>query len=243
MNLSPAAIPSVSDYHFAFEKERANEYAEVEAYEHLCGFSVDKDRLDRAAGVLACPVKTNPPNWQHGRVLYAAMRKYLAAHDGSPVLCFDCGTAKGFSALVAQWALDDSDTPGEVHSVDVIDPFAEVFRNSVLDCTRKNRLADYLTPWPEAQLIRFYKLTGMQWLASDTERVNVAFIDGKHATDVVATEGRMLSARQNRGDLAIFDDVQIPAVAEGLKALTKLYTFQRIALSQANREYAVGVRT
>jgi hypothetical protein len=241
MNLHPATLPSRAEYEAAFATERAKDYPEVDAYEHLCGYAVDRERLEGAARILACPVKTNPPNWQHGRVLYAAIRTYLAQSQDY-VLCLDCGTAKGFSALVTQWALNDSETQGVVHSVDVIDPKAEVFRNSVLDCDGPHVLADYLRPWPEATAIQFYKITGTDWLASDMERVNVAFIDGKHSTQAVASDGRLLSSRQDRGDLAVFDDVQIPAVAQALLGLERSYKFQYIALSGAQRTYAVGVR-
>lgn len=241
MNLSPAVKPSRADYDAAFALECSKEYPEIEAYEHLCGFSVDRERLEGAARVLACPVKANPPNWQHGRVLYAAMRQFLVGHPG-PVSCFDCGTAKGFSALVMQWALNDSDTPGEIDSVDVIDPQAHVFRNSVLDVDGSHQLSDYLRPWPEARAIRFYKLTGMQWLSSDKSRVEIAFIDGKHSFDVVAAEGALLAGRQDRGDLVVFDDAQIPAVSKALGVLGKFYEFTPIELSAATRSYAVGVR-
>ena len=53
--------------------------------------------VEAAARVLACPLKANPPNWQHGRVLYAGYRAYLAGLQRR-VLLLDIGTAKGFSA-------------------------------------------------------------------------------------------------------------------------------------------------
>jgi hypothetical protein len=244
MNLHRTTLPSRSEYEAAFAAERAVEYPEVEAYEHIAGFAIDRERLEGAARILACPVKKNPPNWQHGRVLYAAMRRYFEQMGGLDyALCFDCGTAKGFSALIAKWALDDSDVMGCVHSVDVINPLDRVFRNSVQDCDGLNRLEDYLRPWPEAKDIQFYKMTGTDWLASDTERVNVAFIDGKHSTEAVAAEGRLLASRQDAGDLVVFDDVQIVPVLQGLHTLGKLYEFQFIALGKyANRAYAVGAR-
>jgi predicted nucleotidyltransferase len=70
----------------------------------------------------------------------------------------------------------------------------------------------------------------------------VAFIDGKHSTDVVAAEGRLLAGRQDRGDLAVFDDVQIPAVGQAIKTLGSQYEFTVISLSHVPRTYAVGVR-
>jgi hypothetical protein len=241
MKLHPATIPSVDEYQAAFWTEAVKEYPEVTAFEEACGYAIDRVKLSQAAEVLACPVKANPPNWQHGRVLYAAARKYLAAENG-PVQWFDCGTAKGFSALIGVWALADAGVPGTVDSVDVIDPKAQVFRNSVLDVTKLNILPDYLVTWPEAESIRFHKMTGIEWLVSAKRRVEIAFIDGKHSTDVVESEGALLAGRQNSGDLVLFDDAQILAVAKALKSLSKFYEFEMITLSAAKRAYAVGVR-
>lgn len=242
MNAHPLTIPTAEEYSSAFEAERARDYPAVTAFEQACGYAVDRDRLEAAAKILACPVKANPPNWQHGRVLYAAMRRYLSDQSG-PVLCLDIGTAKGFSALVARWALNDAGVPGRVESVDVIDPLAKAFRNSVLDVTRENRLADYLRGWPEAADISFYQSTGIDWLKRCADRVHVAFVDGKHSSAAVTTEGQLLSILQRRGDLVVFDDVQMPGVAQAVEAVASRYHYTRVQLTKATRAYVVGVRT
>src|SRR3989304_7206134 len=74
----------------------------VEAYE--AAFALERTRLEAAARVLACPIKAGPPNWQHGRVLYALTRRYRLTAEG-PLYCLDIGTAKGFSALCLLWAV------------------------------------------------------------------------------------------------------------------------------------------
>jgi hypothetical protein len=68
-------------YQDAFELERQQAYPVVDAFEARMGYALAKDRYEAAARVLACPVKRNPPNWHHGRIIYAAARKYL---DGKP---------------------------------------------------------------------------------------------------------------------------------------------------------------
>lgn len=237
-----AVMASRAQYDEAFTRECAREYPVVDAYEQAKGYAINRAQMEVAAQLLACPVKPTPPNWQHGRVLYAAMRKYLATAEG-PVRCVDIGTAKGFSALVAQWALLDAGVTGRVESVDVIDPQAKVFRNSVLDVDRENRLADYHWTWPETRAIAFHKSTGIDWLSQSKDRVHVAFVDGKHSVDVVAKEGALVAVRQRPGDLLMFDDVQIPGVKKAVEGLADDYTFEWITLEDEKRRgYAVGVR-
>ena len=70
---------------------------------------------------------------------------------------------------------------------------------------------------------------------------HVAFVDGKHQFDVVSREGDLLAARQQAGDLAIFDDLQVPGVSQAVRALARHYHFVTMAVLP-NRAYAVGTR-
>src|SRR3990172_8581667 len=91
-------IPPVEAYEAACALERTRRYPLVDDFEARQGFALDRARLEAAARVLACPIKARPPNWQHGRVLYALTRRYRLTAEG-PLYCLDIGTAKGFSAL------------------------------------------------------------------------------------------------------------------------------------------------
>ena len=62
-----------AQFHKAFELADRS-YPVVDEFEQRMGFAVDRERLEDAAGVLACLLKKNPPKWQHGRVLYALAR-------------------------------------------------------------------------------------------------------------------------------------------------------------------------
>lgn len=226
-------------YHEAYDAEASQSYPVVDTFESMAGYALEPERYLPAARVLACPLKVNPPNWQHGRILYALTRQYLAGCTG-PVNLLDIGTAKGYSALCLLWALQDSKCHGRVTSVDVIDPQSTDRRNTVAECEGPKTLAEILAPWPEAERIDFVQSTGQKWLTEHPERVHVAFVDGKHSYDAVSWEGALLAERQQAGDVVMFDDVQIPDVNMAVMGL-RAYTVQYVNVLP-NRQYAIARR-
>jgi predicted O-methyltransferase YrrM len=233
----------VATYQALFEAERQEVYPVIDAFEARMGYALERDRLEASGRVLACPMKKHAPNWQHGRVLYAATRRYLDTSREPDVSVLDVGTAKGFSALCLLWALTDAGRNGSVVSVDVIDPHGRVPRNTMADPAGRLTLTEILEPWPETRAIRFVQSTGIDWLRRSQDRVHVAFIDGTHTGQSVAIEGRLISARQAPGDLAIFDDVNKAGIGAAVAGLEDVYTMERIDLKPGiARSYALGVR-
>lgn len=230
-----------ADYERAFEQECAHSYPAIEAYEVRTGYSIHPRRIESAARTLACPVKKNPPCWQHGRVVYSTLMKYLEGRS-EPVTLFDCGTAKGFSALCMAFALSDAKAVGTVHSVDVVDPDAALARNSVLDCERLRTVHEFVAPWQEAERIRFYQSGGAHWLRENPGRIHFAFVDGKHAYASVLEEARLLTDYQATGDIAIFDDLQIEGVMAAVMSGTMRYTVEFLD-AKPDRRYAIATRS
>lgn len=226
-----------TDYERIFQAERVREYPVIDALEARLGYAVGRLRLERAAAVLACPLKAHPPNWQHGRVLYAVARRYLAQAI-APVTLLDVGTAKGFSALCLQWALDDAGVVGTVHSVDVIDPQARAIRNTVAEVDGPKTLVEILSEWPEASRIAFAGMTGRRWLTGHPGRVHLAYVDGKHTYDEVSWEAALLATRQLTGDVIVFDDLQSPGVAHAVEEL-RGYAIEHVA-PLPERQYAIA---
>lgn len=231
--------PSATDYQRAFDVERSQHYHAIDVIESAAGFYLSLDKLESAARVLACPVKRHPPCWQHGRVIYSFYRQYLATCQ-QRVLMLDIGTAKGFSALCAQWALMDSWVDGTVVSVDVIDPRSRESRNTVAEVGTPKTLTELLDPWPEAGAIKFLQSTGVDWLKKYGGRIDLAFVDGKHTGAVVEQEGRLLAGRQEPGDLVIFDDVHLPDVLTAVRSLRAYRT--EIVPVLPLRAYAIARR-
>ena len=240
MSLITAPNPFTAEqYREAFTRAQAIDYPTVDALEARTGYALDRARLDHAAAVLCCPIKAKPPHWQHGRVLYALLRRELETIVGA-VRVLDIGTSKGFSALCLRWALLDADRQGVVHSVDVMPPGARLRRNTPVELDGLKTLAEILAPWPEARDIVCVESTGIDWLARHPNRVQVAFVDGKHTTEVVHTEGMLLAGRQETGDLVVFDDCQMPAVRAAVRRLDQWYALE--LLEAPPRVYGIARR-
>jgi len=234
-------VPLTKDhYDVIFREECHSKYPVIDTFEKNWGYKLATDRLEGAARVLACPMKVNPPNWQHGRIIYTVLRKYLRRFPDETVTLVDIGTAKGFSALVMKWAVMDARAKANIVSVDVIDPEARVRRNTVAEVGGLKTLRETLAEWPESETISFQQLGGSTYLAGHRGRINFAFVDGKHRYDAVRVEGGILRMKQESGDVTIYDDVQIPGVAQAVDEL-KGYAKDFIAVN-ALRRYCIATR-
>jgi hypothetical protein len=116
-------------------------------------------------------------------------------------------------------------------------------RNSVLELDGPKTLREFLSAWPESAAIWCDQgVTGVQWLQRNgTDRVHVAFIDGKHSHESVSQEAALLAKVQKPGDLVIFDDVQIEGVAQAIAGASKSYEIEYLDVLPTRR-YGLGVR-
>lgn len=233
-------------YDEIFYRECVSVYSEVAAFEVVCQFAVETNRLELAARVLACPLKAHPPSWAHGRVIYAAARRLLV-DDIDEGVFLDIGTAKGFSAVVMSWAIDDAQAGKRyaVRSVDVIDPLARVPRNSVADLSGSlQTVYELVGPFVALDVdTKFYgggSVALLKQLVVEGARVRFAFIDGKHTLESVTAELGHLSVLQRRGDVTVIDDLQLSQVD---LAVSRLRGYDVTKLNAGPlRRYAVAVR-
>lgn len=242
-------IATVQQFNDAFWAECQQEYPAVDAFMKANKLQDPEviPFLD-AAGTLACPVKANPPCWQHGRLVYGlALEALSGVGRKEAAVLIDVGTAKGFSALMMQWAIDNSMKRGRVYSVDVIDPDDRVRRNTVTEAKlgRYLTLGEILLPWIEARKINFYgggsdaffKLPEISVLP----RVHFAFIDGKHTYESAAGAAIAISKKQQSGDVMLFDDVHMIEVRRAFVNTQALYDLETVvALPQ--RAYGIARR-
>lgn len=243
LNYAPSEV-SAETYQRIFDLERQQSYPMVDAFEARMGHAMDREQLEAYARVLSCPYKAVPPNWQHGRVIFAATREYttrMADQIGlEPFNLLDIGTAKGYSAMCLSAGVAD-ECAYVVTSVDVLPPNERVRRNTVAEVDGLKTLAETQAEFPEAQRINFLNCTGIEYLSKHPERIHVAFVDGKHSGVVVRQEGLLLADRQERGDVAIFDDVHIPDVGAAVDSLKRDYDIERLQILP-KRAYAIARR-
>jgi cephalosporin hydroxylase len=243
--MKSTAQHELGEYERAFERARAFDYPELDDFERRAGYAVDRARLESAARVLQCPVKANAPNWQHGRVLYTLARQYIA-WAAAPTTFLDIGTAKGFSAVVLSWAIADAGACNHrIVSVDLVEPDAFVRRNSVVECEKLMTVQQFVAPFVAPGVdIKFLGGGSARWFANAAPDVHVgfAFVDGKHTFQAVALEALCIGKRQLRGDVIVFDDIQLTEVARAALQLREKYRREFIHLKRAHRAYCVAVK-
>lgn len=244
--MTKSTHPDSRQFDEAFERARAIEYPEIDRFEQLAGYAVQRDRLESAARVLQCPIKANAPNWQHGRILYALARQYISWAK-EPTIFLDIGTAKGFSACVLSWAIADAEVRmHRIVSLDVVDPEAFVVRNSVVECEKLMTVYQFVAPFVAPGIdVKFYGNGSARWLndTPKTEHVGFAFVDGKHTFQAVTFEALQIEKRQRKGDVILFDDTQIADIHNATMQLKK-YRRDNLYLRSGNarRGYCVAVK-
>lgn len=243
---------SIATYQALFRAECTMEYPAVDQYEAGIGVAIDRQLLEGMARTLACPWKRNPPNWQHGRVIYAALRQRLTRLEEPPpeevpYVLVDIGTAKGFSACVMAQAVADAgwQTSTTVQSADVVDPGACIPRNSVEDLRDGGPPHVYQLTQPHIPPNVHVEFSGtgsaalLARLTKEKRRVPFAFVDGKHTMEAVTVEAQALSKMQRTGDVIVFDDLQLPGVGAAVRAV-KGYRLEELDIGP--RIYGIAVR-
>lgn len=235
---------TTKQYDAIFEEERRRSYPTVDSYVRQFGVDIDKQKLESMARTLACPFKVNPPNWQHGRVVYTTLRSFLeraGLDQVYPVL--DIGTAKGFSACVMSHAIADAKSLCTVVSVDIVDPRSRVSRNSVAEIGGLKTVEEFTRDHLNHDVpVAFYGRGSVEWLnfaMAGNLRVPFAFVDGKHTYEAVCFESAALRQLQAPGDVVIYDDVQIEPVG---RAVRSIKGYAMMYLDIGPRTYAIAVR-
>ena len=197
------------DYLDIFEKTINLHYPQIEKYQNESGFFISKPWIDELALHTQVVKKESKINYQHGKVLYTTLRKYLAENLLEEINIFESGTARGFSSICMSKALIDSNQKGTIHTTDIIPHLKKMYWNTVDDHTRgKLSRLELLEKWSkELENIKFYTMKSSEFFKSnDLKRINLAFLDAVHDEMNISEEFEYVRNRQIKGDIIIFDD-------------------------------------
>jgi predicted O-methyltransferase YrrM len=233
-----------------WENEKSSVYPEIQAYVDELGYEIDKDWMDDLALHTQITVKSSALCYQHGNVLYAALRQYLKTHGSkAPVTIYETGTARGFSSMVMAKALQDGGHAGRILTFDILPHNTPIYWNCIADLDGKKSRAEILEKWrglseSYVSYVEGDSRINLQRVVS--ERVHFAFLDGAHSFKDVMYEFSNVVARQQSSDMIVFDDYNhqdfsglVQAVDEGCE----LFGYdKRIVTGGGHRAYVVAIK-
>ena len=198
-------------YKSIYNKAKKEKFEIIDNLEIKNGFKIEKDWLDDLALHTQVVKKSSPINYQHGRLLYSILSKYIKESKIKNINILEIGTARGFSSICMSKSLIDTNTEGKINTIDIIPNNIKIFWNCIDDHDGKKTRYELLSKWDkERKNVNF--LTGPSRFilkGLKTGRINFSFIDGMHDYQSVLREFNFISSKQIKDDLIIFDDVDI----------------------------------
>lgn len=242
-------ILASKDYYLSiYEKAKKEKFLEIDILENSTGFKVDKSWLDKLALHTQVVKKKSAINYQHGRVLYSLLRKYIQDQNINYIKILEIGTARGFSSICMSKAINDTGIKGVINTIDIIPHKKEIYWNCIDDFEGKKTRENLLSFWSE-ELKNINFLTGpSSYVLNKTkmEKINFAFIDGMHDYYNVKKELNFVKERQSIGDIIICDDYDLDKFEGVVKALndedfSRKYNVLDFS-SDPQRTYAIATR-
>lgn len=225
---------------------RAREYPEIDAYERRAGYAIDPEWLHELALHTQITKKKSELCYQHGRLLYASLRAYLARSGETAVRIVETGTARGFSSLCMARALRDAGVEGTIFTYDVLPHEVPIYWNCVDDWEGERTRATLLAPWAELveRHVAFIQGDSIRELARlQVPRVNFVFLDGQHTYPYVMREFAWVQGRQRPGDVVFFDDYTdtFPGVIRAVDEICERFGYEKdVVRSSDSRAYVIA---
>ncbi|MGB0670284.1 MAG: class I SAM-dependent methyltransferase [Rhodospirillales bacterium] len=225
--LGSAPRAEAATYRALWEEAKGRNFPDIDAFEAERGHALDKDWLDALALKTQIVIKDSRLNYQHGRVLYATLRRFLEDRpDLRDVTILETGTARGFSALCMARALRDVGAAGRVLTMDVLPHDTPMYWNCIADAEGRKSRRELLEDYTDL-------LDGVLFLQGDTRRqiarlglgrVPFAYLDAQHTFNDVMAEAGIILPRQQAGDIIVFDDVTETVFPGVCRAVEKIET-------------------
>ena len=209
---------------------------------------IDKSWLDDLALHTQIVVKESSLCYQHGRVLYATLSKFIKDNPALPSLnIIETGTARGFSSIVMSKALDDAKKDGRILTFDLLPHDRAILWNCLDDLNGPRSRRNLLKPWHALSDRYIVFIEGDSRLMLNrfrTGRIHFAFLDGAHSSQDVTAELAQIAPWQQSGDIIVFDDYSpskfpglVKAVDEGC---TKYKYDKKVITSKDDRAYVIA---
>lgn len=223
-------------YRSLWEYAKSQVYPEIDGYEQETGFAIDPEFYNDLGLHTQVCIKGSNICYAHGRVVYSALRRFIADNPQDYYILLETGTARGFSALCMAKALSDAGVQGNIRTHDIIPHDQLLYWNCIDDHEKGLQTrAQLLAPWGELNKFVTF-VTGDSKKTLQPTPVDFAFLDGGHTYEDVKHEFSCLINPK----VVVFDDYtphQFPGVCKAIDEtpLKKRYL-------KAARGYAIGVR-
>lgn len=231
-------------------REKRSLYPVIDEFEKTLGFAVDPEWFQNLALHTQVVIKDSVLCYQHGRVLYAALRAFLKNRKEKTALTIiETGTARGFSSVVMARALADAGRPGQIITFDLLPHDIPMYWNCIDDLEGAQSRRQLLDRWRDLvdDYIVFVEGDSRIMLKKiATGRVGFAFLDGAHTYEDVMLEFGTVAARQKPGDVIVFDDYSpglFPGLVEAVDEGAAKWNYSReILTAGSERAYVIARR-
>lgn len=221
---------------------------EIDQFEKNTGYKIKKLWIDNLALHTQIVKKKSALNYHHGRLLYSALRSYISKNKGQTINILETGTARGFSSICMSKALIDSNCYGKIYTIDIVPNNEKIYWNCIDDWEGKKTRLQLLNNWSD-------EIENVVFLTGDCDnvlknfylsRINFAFLDAQHNYLNIKNEFNYVSNRQFKGDIIIFDDVnvdQFPEISKFINELEKKKTYKlKVISSSEYRSYCLAIK-
>ena len=244
---------SREEYIRLFKEAKTVIYEEIDEYEEITGFSIEREWVHELALHTQIVIKHSPICYAHGRVVYSALSSYLVENppESPPgkITILETGTARGVSSLCMAKALKDQKRSGLILTFDVLPHRTPMYWNCIDDLDGALSRSELLKPWQDLlkDFVIFHQGdTHVELSKVNTERINFAFLDGGHTYDDLIFEFDQIKDFQQIGDMVVFDDYtpqKFPGLVKAVNEICQNYHYNRTYL-KANevRGYVVAVK-
>ena len=221
----------------------------IEKFENEIGYKVNEKWFNNLVLYTQVSIKNNELNFNHGRILYSLLSKYISQNKNlNQLSILETGTAKGFSSICMSRALIDNNINGTILTLDCISHNEKIYWNNITDHSAKLTRKELLKQWDEelSKIIFFQGWTIPTLNCLGQKRINFAFLDAQHSKSSVLKEFHYISNLQEKGDIIFFDDVTqglFDGVCEAVNEIEESYPYKIERLNfDRNRGYAIATK-